>query len=266
MQLGCPTNSSLTTTGFKASISATIISRTSFHRSTCAARPITASSTSAPTTSRERPPTTTTAPCLWRLRFSTTIASSPFPRTARNGIGGEATIDVNVANIDQTNAAFQSTGLQTFDNAYHLYNVCETTVGDQIRKYVLSGRMHAAQHRRRLYPRIRAGLVAAQLHRHDRRSLEAVRLRASRRRIDRTQRNRLDHLRELDRVEHGRELEPGGVLLRGRSGLVRPRHGGRRPRIPLSVHHELSVGYADDHADRSVHRPTERSHSEHSAQ
>ena len=55
------------------------------------------------------------------------------PADRTNGIGGEATIDVNVANIDQTNAAFQSTGLQTFDNAYHLYNVCETTVGN---KYV----------------------------------------------------------------------------------------------------------------------------------
>ena len=55
------------------------------------------------------------------------------PADRTNGIGGEATLDVNVANITQTNAAFQSTGLQTFDNAYHLYNVCETTVGD---KYV----------------------------------------------------------------------------------------------------------------------------------
>ncbi len=129
MQLGYPTNSSLTTTGCKASISATIISRTSFHQSTCVGRPITASSTSAPTTSRGQPPTTITAPCLWRLRFWTTIVSSRYPRDRTNGIGGEATIDVNVANIDQTNAAFQSTGLQTFDDAYHLYNVCETTVG-----------------------------------------------------------------------------------------------------------------------------------------
>ncbi len=51
------------------------------------------------------------------------------PADRSNGIGGELTIDANVANIDQTNAAFQSTGLQTFDNAYHLYNVCETQVG-----------------------------------------------------------------------------------------------------------------------------------------
>jgi LPS-assembly protein len=53
------------------------------------------------------------------------------PADRTNGIGGQATIDVNIANITQTNAAFQSTGLQTFDNAYHLYNVCEKAVGNQ---------------------------------------------------------------------------------------------------------------------------------------
>ncbi|HZZ62711.1 MAG TPA: LPS-assembly protein LptD [Roseiarcus sp.] len=51
------------------------------------------------------------------------------PADRSNGIGGQVTVDANVANINQTNAAFQSTGLQTFDNAYHLYNVCETAVG-----------------------------------------------------------------------------------------------------------------------------------------
>ena len=51
------------------------------------------------------------------------------PADHTNGLGGELTVDANVANIDQTNAAFQSTGLQTFDNAYHLYNVCQTPVG-----------------------------------------------------------------------------------------------------------------------------------------
>jgi LPS-assembly protein len=53
------------------------------------------------------------------------------PADRTNGLGGQATVDVNIANIDQTNAAFQSTGLQTFDNAYHLYNVCEKVVGNQ---------------------------------------------------------------------------------------------------------------------------------------
>jgi len=57
------------------------------------------------------------------------VFALPVDRT--NGIGGQATVDVNIANITQTNAAFQATGLQTFDNAYHLYNVCEKTVGGQ---------------------------------------------------------------------------------------------------------------------------------------
>jgi LPS-assembly protein len=52
------------------------------------------------------------------------------PADRTYGLGGELTVDANVANINRTNAAFQSTGLQTFDNAYHLYNVCETAVGD----------------------------------------------------------------------------------------------------------------------------------------
>ena len=57
------------------------------------------------------------------------------PEDRTYGLGGEATVDFNLANIDRNNAAFQSTGLQTFDNAYHLYNVCETIVGG---KYVAS--------------------------------------------------------------------------------------------------------------------------------
>jgi LPS-assembly protein len=55
------------------------------------------------------------------------VINVPADRT--NGLGGELTVDVNVASISQTNAAFQSTGLQTFDSAFHLYNVCETQVG-----------------------------------------------------------------------------------------------------------------------------------------
>ena len=55
------------------------------------------------------------------------VINVPADRT--NGLGGELTVDVNVASINQTNAAFQSTGLQTFDSAFHLYNVCETEVG-----------------------------------------------------------------------------------------------------------------------------------------
>jgi LPS-assembly protein len=54
------------------------------------------------------------------------------PADRTNGLGGELTVDGNVVNIDQTNAAFQSTGQQTFDQAYHLYNVCETQVGNTV--------------------------------------------------------------------------------------------------------------------------------------
>ena len=50
------------------------------------------------------------------------------PADRTYGLGGQLTVDSNVVNIDRTNAAFQSTGLQTFDNAFHLYNVCETQV------------------------------------------------------------------------------------------------------------------------------------------
>jgi LPS-assembly protein len=54
------------------------------------------------------------------------------PADRTNGLGGELTVDANIANINQTNAAFQSTGLQTFDSAFHLYNVCETQVGNTL--------------------------------------------------------------------------------------------------------------------------------------
>lgn len=55
------------------------------------------------------------------------------PEDRTYGIGGEATIDVNIANINRNNAFFQSTGLETFDNAYHLYDVCERVING---KYV----------------------------------------------------------------------------------------------------------------------------------
>jgi LPS-assembly protein len=58
------------------------------------------------------------------------VINVPADRT--NGLGGELTVDANIANINQTNAAFQSTGVQTFDSAFHLYNVCETQVGNTL--------------------------------------------------------------------------------------------------------------------------------------
>ena len=126
------------------------------------------------------------------------VINVPADRTY--GIGGELTIDTNVANIDQTNAAFQSTGTQTFDNAYHLYNVCETQVGSAFVNTYVPGKCMLQRHRRRLHARDRTALLAALLHRSHRRDVEAVPVRSPRRRGDRTQRNRIDHLRELRRA------------------------------------------------------------------
>jgi len=48
------------------------------------------------------------------------------PPETTAGLGGELTIDLNATNVTRLEAAFQSTGTQTFDQAYGLYNVCET--------------------------------------------------------------------------------------------------------------------------------------------
>ena len=190
------------------------------------------------------------------------VMNVPADRT--NGLGGELTVDANIANIDQTNAAFQSTGLQTFDSAYHLYNVCETQVGTAVLKDLPGKcllRGIAGD-----YTRASGRFLAARVYRPDRRSLEAVRVRAPRRRGDRTQRNRIDHLRQRARHEHGRQFEPGGLLFRLEPGGFRTRHGGPRGRVPLSVHLHNLLGNTVDHADRPVHRPAERDHPAHPAQ
>jgi LPS-assembly protein len=51
------------------------------------------------------------------------------PAAKTNGIGGEATVDVNVTSISRSAALYQSVGAQTLDKAFNLYNVCETAVG-----------------------------------------------------------------------------------------------------------------------------------------
>ena len=66
------------------------------------------------------------------------VINVPADRT--NGLGGELTVDANIANLNQTNAAFQSTGVQTFDQAYHLYNVCETQVGTAVLNTYVPGK------------------------------------------------------------------------------------------------------------------------------
>jgi LPS-assembly protein len=46
-----------------------------------------------------------------------------------SGVGGQLTIDTNVTAITRSAALFQSTGAQTLDKAFSLYNVCETAAG-----------------------------------------------------------------------------------------------------------------------------------------
>ena len=57
------------------------------------------------------------------LDYNKTIALSP---DATGGLGGEIKLDLNVINIAREEAAYQSTGANTLDSAYHLYDVCTT--------------------------------------------------------------------------------------------------------------------------------------------
>ncbi len=42
------------------------------------------------------------------------------------GIGGELTAEFNAVNVNRTEAIYQAVGVERFDNAYNLYNVCST--------------------------------------------------------------------------------------------------------------------------------------------
>ncbi len=57
------------------------------------------------------------------LDYNKTIAVSP---DATGGLGGEIKIDLNAVNVARQEAAYQSTGANTLDETYHLYDVCET--------------------------------------------------------------------------------------------------------------------------------------------
>jgi LPS-assembly protein len=58
------------------------------------------------------------------LDYNKTIALSP---EATGGLGGEVKIDLNATNIARQEAVYQSTGANTVDQAYQLYNVCGIT-------------------------------------------------------------------------------------------------------------------------------------------
>ena len=251
-----------TITGFRASISAITISRTSSRRSICAARPTAKllRPQRLPFRGHDRERRQSHVAGRRRAGLRLSIASSTFPPTAPTGSAAKLTVDINVASIDQTNAAFQSTGLQTFDNAYHLYNVCETQVGDTFVNTYFPGKCMlrgiAGDYTRA------TGQVSWQRSYidPDRRGVEAIPVRSPRRRGDRTQRNRIDHLRERDRREHRRQFEPGRFLLGLEPGRFRARHGGRRARIPFPFISTSSWGTQTITPIAPVHRPAERGH------
>ena len=97
------------------------------------------------------------------------------PADRTDGIGGEATVDVNIANIDQNQRGVPVDRTPDLRQRLPPLQCLRDCRRRQIREHVFSRRVHVAQHRGRLYPRVRAGLLAAQLYRPDRRGLEAVR-------------------------------------------------------------------------------------------
>jgi len=58
--------------------------------------------------------------------FHRTFAIDP---ASSYGIGGEATVELNAANVDRTEALYQSIGTQQFDKAYGIYSVCTNAAG-----------------------------------------------------------------------------------------------------------------------------------------
>jgi LPS-assembly protein len=55
------------------------------------------------------------------LDYHRTIAVDP---AHSSGVGGEVTVELNAANINRTEALYQSVGTQQFDNAFGVYSVC----------------------------------------------------------------------------------------------------------------------------------------------
>jgi LPS-assembly protein len=51
------------------------------------------------------------------------------PADQTHGLGGQATVDVNVTSVTREGALYQSVGAPTLDRAFNLYNVCETATG-----------------------------------------------------------------------------------------------------------------------------------------
>ena len=188
------------------------------------------------------------------------------PADRTNGLGGELTVDANIANINQTNAAFQSTGLQTFDNAYHLYNVCETQVGNTVVNTYFPGKCMlrgiAGDYTRA------SGQVSWQRSYID--PIGEVWKPFLFARLD----GEATELNETGSITYASALGTStvanssqaaffsgsnqGAFARGMAGA------GLEYRFPFTS--DVVLGDADDHADRPVHRPAERDHPENPAE
>ncbi len=97
------------------------------------------------------------------------------------GIGGEATVELNAANINREEALYQSVGAQRLDSG--LQPLSGVRNRDD-RGGLRARKLPAARHRRRLHARDRAGVLGQEDGRSLRRSMEALRLRAGERRSD----------------------------------------------------------------------------------
>ena len=65
----------------------------------------------------------TEPPAIPVLDYNRTFAIAP---DMSDGIGGEVKVDLNATALSRQEALYQSTGAQTLDQAYNLYNVCAT--------------------------------------------------------------------------------------------------------------------------------------------
>ena len=179
------------------------------------------------------------------------------------GIGGQIEVDANLTHLAQDLASFQSTGTLQLDNAYSLYNVCTPPQvaerNAQSGGPLLSERLRAAGHRRRIYACDRQRVVAAQIHRPDRRSMESLRFRASERRKSQP---RHDHERNFH--EHVRDVDDlqcfASQFHRPKFGDDRRGHARRRYRISLPVHRHDGRAGTGVRTDRAGDRAARRAH------
>jgi LPS-assembly protein len=64
----------------------------------------------------------------------------PVDPNTNGGLGGEVSVELNAANIDRTEALYQSIGAQKFDTSYNLYSTCSTyTPGQAANNCMLRG-------------------------------------------------------------------------------------------------------------------------------